>query len=110
MNTADRTIGYIDYALRRRFAFITVPADKSKVSPIAQKLFDDVQSIVSENISNEFEADDLMIGHSYFIVKTQDELEMKLEYEIKPLLLEYLKDGILIDRDNIKDTIKSLSV
>ncbi len=111
MNTADRTIGYIDYALRRRFAFITIKSEREKCSDIAKGLFDEVCKIVcKENMSSEFEADDLMIGHSYFMASDKAALEMKLEYEIKPLLLEYLKDGILIDKDNLKDTIKNLSV
>ena len=48
-----------------------------------------------EQVSPEFNAEDLMIGHSYFIAKDVSELEMKLEYEIKPLLREYANDGIL---------------
>ncbi len=114
MNTADRTIGYIDYALRRRFAFITMKADKSKVSSIAQGLFDKVEQIITGkgNLSPEFETEDLMIGHSYFMVENREELQIKLDYEIKPLLLEYLKDGILIEKgDNtLKNEIKNLSI
>ena len=39
-----------------------------------------------------------MVGHSYFMAKTKSELDSKLEYEVKPLLLEYLRDGILIGK------------
>lgn len=102
MNTADRSVGYIDYAIRRRFGFVTI---KSDFEVIAGELKDDVQSVAKhlyhaikelmKQISPEFNADDLMIGHSYFIAQNLDELDLKLENEIKPLLREYVNDGIL---------------
>lgn len=117
MNTADRSIGYIDYALRRRFAFISIKADKlaienyydnknSDCKDKAINLFDEIKNLIDKNINEEFEADDIMIGHSYFMAQNFEELQNKLEYEIKPLLLEYLKDGIL--KSN-KDTINNLN-
>lgn len=124
MNTADRSIGYIDYALRRRFAFISIKADKlaienyydninknSDCKDKAINLFDKIEKLIKENINEEFEADDIMIGHSYFMAQNFEELQNKLEYEIKPLLLEYFKDGILkLNKDkNLKDTINNLN-
>lgn len=118
MNTADRSIGYIDYALRRRFAFIPIKADKSAIEKYyndnknsdckdkAINLFDKIKNLIDKNINKEFEADDIMIGHSYFMAQNFEELQNKLEYEIKPLLLEYFKDGIL--KSN-KDTINNLN-
>ena len=118
MNTADRSIGYIDYALRRRFAFIPIKADKLAIEKYyndnknsdckdkAINLFNKVKELIKENINEEFESDDIMIGHSYFMAQNFEELQNKLEYEIKPLLLEYLKDGIL--KSN-KDTINNLN-
>jgi 5-methylcytosine-specific restriction protein B len=105
MNTADRSLGYIDYAVRRRFAFYTLKADKSVIENYYQNnealkseainLFDEVQKLILKNIASEFNVEDLMIGHSYFLAKDEEELNMKLEYEIKPLLREYAFDGIL---------------
>ena len=124
MNTADRSIGYIDYALRRRFAFISIKADKlaienyydninknSDCKDKAINLFNKVKELIKENINEEFEADDIMIGHSYFMAQNFEELQNKLEYEIKPLLLEYFKDGILkLNKDkDLKDTINNLN-
>ena len=119
MNTTDRSIGYIDYALRRRFAFITIKADKEKIENFyneknsdckdkALKLFSDVEKIIENNLNEEFEFDDIMIGHSYFMAEKEEELKRKLEYEIKPLLLEYYKDGILKNDKEVKDKIKEL--
>lgn len=124
MNTADRSIGYIDYALRRRFAFITIKADKLAIENYydninknsdcknnAINLFEKIEKLIKENINEEFEANDIMIGHSYFMAQNFEELQNKLEYEIKPLLLEYFKDGILqLNKDeDLKDTINNLN-
>lgn len=121
MNTADRSIGYIDYALRRRFAFIPIKADKSAIEKYyndnknsdckdkAINLFDKIKNLIDKNINKEFEADDIMIGHSYFMAQNFEELQNKLEYEIKPLLLEYFKDGILKLNKDLKDTINNLN-
>ena len=122
MNTADRSIGYVDYALRRRFAFITIKSDKSAIEKYyndnnnsdckdnAINLFEEIKDLIDKNINKEFEADDIMIGHSYFMAQNLEELQNKLDYEIKPLLLEYLKDGILKLNDEIKDYIKKLEL
>lgn len=124
MNTADRSIGYIDYALRRRFAFISIKADKlaienyydninknSDCKDKAINLFEKIEKLIKENINEEFEANDIMIGHSYFMAQNFEELQNKLEYEIKPLLLEYFKDGILKSNKYLKDkeTINNLN-
>jgi 5-methylcytosine-specific restriction endonuclease McrBC GTP-binding regulatory subunit McrB len=105
MNTTDRSVGNIDYAVRRRFAFATLKADRELVEqnsiPEAVVLFDAVESFIKKHkIDMDFE--DLMVGHSYFFAKDVSELELKWQYEILPLLNEYIKDGIV----NAK-TIKS---
>ena len=76
----------------------------------AINLFDKIKDLIDKNINEEFEADDIMIGHSYFMAQNLEELENKLEYEIKPLLLEYLKDGILKLNDEIKNNINNLEL
>lgn len=124
MNTADRSVGHIDYAIRRRFAFVDVlpkellddeeiyfnTTDFNKVSALFNKT----------NVSKEFEIDAVQIGHSYFIVKKEDAKDeaekddlfrIKMDYEIKPILLEYERDGILIgeyEGKKIREYIKSL--
>ena len=98
MNTTDRSVGNIDYAVRRRFAFATLKADREMVEQNsileAVTLFDAVESFIKKHqIDMEFE--DLMVGHSYFFAKDEYELELKWQYEILPLLNEYIKDGII---------------
>lgn len=114
MNTTDRSVGHIDYAVRRRFAFYTLTSNieainsyydtvadvEEGIKNIATNLFDAIQPFVYDHKSSEFDIDDLKIGHSYFMAKTKEELNIKLNYEIIPLLKEYEKDGIIILKDN----------
>lgn len=113
MNTADRSIGHIDYAIRRRFSFLTLKADKKVISNYnqytngakvqAENLFDRIREFIASNINADLNPDDLMIGHSYFLCKTSDDLRMQLENEIIPLIEEYEKDGIImLDKDVMK--------
>lgn len=107
MNTADRSVSHIDYAIRRRFTFVPVLPDVDAITSLkAKSLFDKVNNIFNEFKSPEFELDDIRIGHSYFLFDDK-EIDMKLKYEIRPLLLEYVKDGILFE--SAKDQIKALN-
>jgi 5-methylcytosine-specific restriction protein B len=98
MNTTDRSVGNIDYAVRRRFAFVTLKSKRIIVEENsiqkALKLFDAVETFIKTN-QIEMDFEDLMVGHSYFIAKDEAELKMKWDYEIIPLLREYYKDGLL---------------
>lgn len=98
MNTADRSVGHIDYAIRRRFAFVDILPDETVITnDKAKNLFKKVANLfTSEYLSSDFQRNDVQIGHSYFIVKNDSELQTKWQYEIKPILNEYIKDGILL--------------
>jgi hypothetical protein len=101
MNTADRSIGHIDYAIRRRFVFTDVLSNIDVIQDAAaralyQKLEDTIFD--KDHISPEFRKKDIMPGHSYFLVD-KIPLTQRLKFEIKPLLKEYEKDGILIGED-----------
>ena len=108
MNTADRSVGHIDYAIRRRFAFVDVLPKKisnDSEASFAGDLFDNVTLLFtidkyqtrSSYISEEFEPKDVALGHSYFIDSSKGNGEMRIRwrYEIKPILLEYVRDGVL---------------
>lgn len=111
MNTADRSVGQIDYAIRRRFAFIDVEAqDLSDTlgDKFASDLFNEVSGLFTdEYLSSEFEAKDVQLGHSYFITSNESPIEMRLEYEIQPILREYVRDGIL--KAEAKEIIDNLT-
>lgn len=108
MNTADRSLALIDYALRRRFSFYEMkPGFMSNGFKNYQKLIGDdlFDKVIDEivNLNDEIEHDNSLgsgfcIGHSYFCnVSTGDELRKQLEeivnYDILPTLNEYWFDN-----------------
>ena len=94
MNTADRTIGQIDYAVRRRFAFVQCLPEPSVVADaLAAKFFEMVDGVFV-HLSADHDKEDVCIGHSYFLA-SGPELANKIIYQVVPILREYLKDGVL---------------
>lgn len=118
MNTADRSLGYIDYAVRRRFAFMTIEAKSDVIrefyngnGELMKKellLFTSVSDLIKDNLNPDFDLNNIMVGHSYFLAKSDDDFELNLEYKIRPLLEEYLRDGIIVDNGEIKASIANL--
>ena len=105
MNTADRSLALMDYALRRRFAFFDfAPAFSSegfknylaeKDSPKLEKLIATVESLNSTISTDESLGDGFRIGHSYFCTDdevTDEWLKSVVEYEVIPLIKEYWFD------------------
>ena len=56
---------------------------------------DEATSFIATHKAGDFDLEDLKVGHSYFIAETLEALQMKMRYEVIPLLREYIKDGIL---------------
>ena len=109
MNTADRSVGHIDYAIRRRFAFVNVlPKDLTNElgDQFESALFAKVTNLFNTNLSTEFKKEEVQLGHSYFITKNTP-INIRWKYEIKPILFEYVKDGILVG-EGIETTINNL--
>jgi 5-methylcytosine-specific restriction protein B len=105
MNTSDRSIGHLDYAVRRRFAFVALKPDievlninPENIRKPSKDAFSKVATLFSNSaqISADYNAADVQPGHSYFIVDSEDELAQRLKYEVGPLLREYVADGILM--------------
>lgn len=97
MNTADRSIASMDLAVRRRFAFVSLPPERAAVAArgvqAATAAFDQVAEVFVEHAPGE--ALHLMPGHAYFLVKDEHELRDRLRFEVIPLLDEYLHQGLL---------------
>ena len=109
MNTADRSVGHIDYAICRRFAFVNIlPKDLTNElgDQFESALFAKVTNLFNTNLSPEFKKEEVQLGHSYFITKNTP-IDIRWEYEIKPILFEYVKDGILVG-EGIETTINNL--
>ena len=68
-------------------------------------LFKDIKKFIEnpKHLCGDFEVDDLMVGHSYFMADDEDTLRDKVEYEIVPLIAEYINDGILNVRKEEKE-------
>lgn len=105
MNTADRSLAMMDYALRRRFAFYSFkPAFKnpkfidyqeSKKNKKFSNLIDAVEKLNEEIANDDNLGKGFEIGHSYFCTDediTDEWLNNVIEYEIKPLISEYWFD------------------
>lgn len=120
MNTTDRSTGRIDYAVRRRFAFYTLEADTEAIASYyrenkelgekANQLFNIIKEFISNNKTEDLEMEELMVGHSYFMASSVEELRLKLHYEIIPLIKEYSKDGLLYTYDGLKDKINEWEI
>jgi len=95
MNSSDRSIGVIDIAIRRRFAFLKMWPQLSVVSSEACALmvaaFADLISIFVEHASDD--AFNLVPGHSYFLEKDEEDGKQALKTNVQPLLEEYLAQG-----------------
>lgn len=105
MNTADRSLAMLDYALRRRFAFFDIlPAfdstgfrayRKNVNNPKFDKLISAVQQLNEAIVNDESLGEGFCVGHSYFCtnVTINDEwLKSVVEFELIPLLKEYWFD------------------
>ena len=113
MNTADRSLAMIDYALRRRFAFFDLKPGFSSTGfrnyqdGIHNSHFDQVINVME--YLNTYIADDeslgegFRIGHSFFCNLNEKDVEEQLnyiiEYEIIPLIKEYWFD----EPDKVRD-------
>ncbi len=106
MNTADRSLAMIDYALRRRFSFIDMKPGfdsegfKKYQASLNSNLFN--KAIETINLVNEVIAKDdslgegFCIGHSYFcnqIAFSEQWLKNVIDYDIIPMLREYWFDN-----------------
>src|SRR5690606_19255521 len=101
MNTADRSLALVDYAIRRRFRFLDVPADTDVVSSWYAEHVALGQIAASMMAScNIGLTDRLLVGHAAFLEPPlpldtwPQRFARKISYQVLPLLAEYDREGL----------------
>ena len=58
-------------------------------------MFKQISRLFEEgNLNSEYFKEDVQIGHTYFLVDSEEQLYLRFKYQILPILREYHKDGI----------------
>ena len=95
MNTADKSLAVVDFALRRRFAWVTLyphKLDINKYPNFDTELFEKVDELFSRYATDE--ELNLQPGQSYFMDKTKRCDNIK--FGLMPLMKEYFAEGFLL--------------
>ena len=108
MNTADRSIALIDYAVRRRFDFIDVAPSRDalekfladvgladETSERVLAIYDGVNGLLSGQ-------PDHLIGHTYFMAHDAESIARRFVFQTLPLLAEYRREGMLAEHIRVK--------
>ena len=124
MNTADRSLAMLDYALRRRFSFFTMKPGFNTIgfqtyqdslkSDSFKKLISCIKQLNSKIAADISLGEGFCIGHSYFCGLTAKTATVRtltsiIEYELIPLLKEYWFDEpekIIDWSDRLRSTVK----
>lgn len=124
MNTADRSLAMLDYALRRRFSFFTMKPGFNTIgfqtyqdslkSDAFKKLISCIKQLNSKIAADISLGEGFCIGHSYFCGLTAKTATVRtltsiIEYELIPLLKEYWFDEpekIIDWSDRLRSTVK----
>lgn len=112
MNSVDRSVALVDYALRRRFGFVRVDPNAELVTSIrgnepSAALAAKVLDFMNDWLAEELDVDH-MLGHSFFLnesipLDSEKALDSIWQLDIKPLLEEYFfGDGDRLRRAHAK--------
>ena len=95
MNTADKSLAVVDFALRRRFAWVTLyphKLDTNDFPDFDEELFAKVDELFSRYATDE--ELNLQPGQSYFMNK--DKRKENIKFDLMPLMKEYFAEGFLL--------------
>lgn len=122
MNTADRSLAMIDYALRRRFAFFKMKPgfdsagfmtyQKEIGNAKFDKVLEAVKSLNDTILKDDSLGEGFCIGHSYFCnqkIFDYGWLRNVVLYDIAPMLEEYWFDNKETSNNEIDKLIKVLN-
>lgn len=99
MNTADRSLAVVDFALRRRFAWYTIQPQRIEPN-VNQEFHEDIYNRFCE-IFDRYASDEelnLQPGPSYFLTSKENGktiMKGRMIYELMPLIKEYLAEGLM---------------
>lgn len=105
MNSADKSISLIDAALRRRFIFIEQYPDETLIE---NEVLRSVFAKLNGSLADKLNGTDLLIGHSYFMGKKEEDLCAIMNESVIPLLYEYFYDNKNKVVDTVKEVIEGL--
>lgn len=123
MNTADKSVCNIDYAIRRRFLFFDLLPDENVIrknrllneeqdDDIVIKTFKGINKFIEDTTKDsQYRANDFKIGHTYFLNCNDDDdlkFHYKMQYQVLPILREYYIDGIIKEQENFDSFNKYL--
>ncbi len=102
MNSADKSISLIDTALRRRFDFIEVVPNTALIAdPVLRSVLENLNA----SLVKELDSTDLLVGHAYFVGKTEADLCSIFNRSIIPLLYEYFYDNSTKVKAQVKNAL-----
>lgn len=94
MNTADRSLAVVDFALRRRFAWYDLKPQLIDQDYFFKEDFSKIQEIFFWHANSE--ELNLQPGQGYFLADNEDEFKFRVEFELLPLIKEYLQEQLLL--------------
>lgn len=93
MNTADKSLAVVDFALRRRFTWITLRPQIIDHKEFREEEFREFENMFLRHATDE--ELNLQPGQSYFIAADDEAMKQRLKYELMPLIKEYINEGFL---------------
>ncbi|HQQ66828.1 MAG TPA: AAA family ATPase, partial [Thermotogota bacterium] len=95
MNTADRSLAMVDFALRRRFAWYhlrpNIPKNDKGFYEEDFRRLAEIFNWYAEGVELE-----LQPGQGYFFADSEEVMNNRIRYEMFPLIKEYLAEGVLV--------------